>query len=377
MKRRVLLCVAGLSPQIVTETVYALWMEARWKPEVIQVLTTQSGLEQVSASLLSQGQDWLGRLCREYRMGEIEFNESNILVIKDSKGHGLEDIRTESDNLCAANTIVDVVRRATLDENTELHVSLAGGRKTMGYYLGFALSLYGRRHDRLSHVLVSQPFEFSRDFFYPSRETRIIQGRVDGNLVELDCHLAEVTLASIPYVRMRHLQREEILQRKMSYAEAVEVANAHIETPVLIIDLAGRRIKIAEKVISLRPSELAMLSVFAKRRQQGLDPTGAPTRVGEEEWAKWYLDEYKLIRLMRDPLANTEITEKALKRGMDYSFFSQKVSKINRIIKGELGTVLAAYYVIGGRGDYARVYGIPVSAENIHFRPISGIQGEN
>ena len=34
----------------------------------------------------------------------------------------------------------------------------------MGFYLGYALSLYGRTQDRLSHVLVSSPYE-SRAYY--------------------------------------------------------------------------------------------------------------------------------------------------------------------------------------------------------------------
>lgn len=39
----------------------------------------------------------------------------------------------------------------------------------MGYYLGYALSLYGRAQDRLSHVLVTERYESLRDFFIPHR----------------------------------------------------------------------------------------------------------------------------------------------------------------------------------------------------------------
>lgn len=65
----------------------------------------------------------------------------------------------------AADAIVELVRRCTQDDQTALHVSIAGGRKTMGFFMGYALSLYGRPQDRLSHVLVSAPFESNHDFY--------------------------------------------------------------------------------------------------------------------------------------------------------------------------------------------------------------------
>ncbi|MBF4102237.1 hypothetical protein INT80_01850 [Gallibacterium anatis] len=45
-----------------------------------------------------------------------------------------------------------------------MHVSIAGGRKTMGFFAGYALSLYGRAQDSLSHVLVSAEYEAIQNF---------------------------------------------------------------------------------------------------------------------------------------------------------------------------------------------------------------------
>lgn len=39
----------------------------------------------------------------------------------------------------------------------------------MGFYIGYALSLFGRPQDKLSHVLVEEAFEQNREFFYPPK----------------------------------------------------------------------------------------------------------------------------------------------------------------------------------------------------------------
>ena len=56
--RRVLLAVSGLSPQIVTETLYALAVAApadeRFVPTEVHVLTTTEGARRVRQSLLSE-----------------------------------------------------------------------------------------------------------------------------------------------------------------------------------------------------------------------------------------------------------------------------------------------------------------------------------
>ena len=43
----------------------------------------------------------------------------------------------------------------------------------MGYYLGYALSLFGRSQDRLSHVLVSDGYEGHPEFYYPSKNSKV------------------------------------------------------------------------------------------------------------------------------------------------------------------------------------------------------------
>jgi len=53
--RRILLCASGLSPQIVTETLYALTLpgEIRVVPTEIHLLTTAEGAERARLTLLS------------------------------------------------------------------------------------------------------------------------------------------------------------------------------------------------------------------------------------------------------------------------------------------------------------------------------------
>jgi CRISPR-associated protein (TIGR02584 family) len=49
-------------------------------------------------------------------------------------------------------------------------MSIAGGRKTMGFYAGYALSLYGRAQDRMSHVLVEESSKLLETFLSNTRK---------------------------------------------------------------------------------------------------------------------------------------------------------------------------------------------------------------
>jgi CRISPR-associated protein (TIGR02584 family) len=150
--RRILVAVTGLSPQIVTETLYALAVAptaSAFIPTEIHLITTRSGAEKARLALLSDEPGWFHRLSRDYALPPIHFTADTIHVLEDAGGRPLEDIRSPEDNRRAADGITGIIREFTADPDCALHVSIAGGRKTMGFFLGYALSLYGRPQDKL------------------------------------------------------------------------------------------------------------------------------------------------------------------------------------------------------------------------------------
>ncbi len=361
--RRVLLAVCGLSPQIVTETLYALAADehAPFIPTEVHLITTAEGARRAELSLLSDDLGWFHRLCKDYRLPGITFNRHHIHVMRDAGERGMDDIRTRQDNHDAANFITDQVRHFSADPDCALHVSIAGGRKTMGFYLGYALSLYGRAQDRLSHVLVSDPFESSWDFFYPTPYSRVLQTR-DGKLA--DTAMAQVTLAEIPFVSLRHGLPVALLAGHASFDETVAAARAALAPPALTLDLARKRIVAGGKTIDLPPAELALLAVFARRLLKGEPPLPAPPKGGADpDWATRYLHEYRAIT---GTLADTDTTLKALRCGMEGDDFSQRKSKLDKRLKNALGVAAEAYRIKDG-GTRPRRYALTLSADAVRF----------
>ncbi len=351
--RRILVAVTGLSPQIVTETLYALAVKAttRWMPERICLITTAKGANQARLSLLGpDGQ--VARLIGDYGLPPVVFDEDDILVLRDETGRPLDDIRTPEDNERAGDFILEQVRLLTEQPETELHVSIAGGRKTMGFYLGYALSLYGRPRDRLSHVLVSMPFESHWDFFYPppaDTDVPAIQ-LPDGTLA--DPRTAHVMLAEIPFVRMRHGLDQRLLDGAASFAEVVESAQRALAPASLEIDLVGQHIRAGGETLQIPPRELAFLSWFARMRVAGEGPIPAPVGEGDfamPDYVEPFLDEYQEIR-------DAEIsgTRKRFEQenGMSKKFFNEAKSKLKRKLTDTLGKDMAERYCVrsAGRG---------------------------
>ena len=68
--RNILLCVAGLTPQIITETLYAL-TQRRQNPmrvDEIRVITTLPGQDKLLKSLLDPQEGKFFAFCRDYRI---------------------------------------------------------------------------------------------------------------------------------------------------------------------------------------------------------------------------------------------------------------------------------------------------------------------
>ncbi len=365
--RRIFLAVTGLSPQIVTETLYALAHpgagRAPFVPTEIHVITTRQGAEHVRLNLLSEKPGWFHRLCNDFDLPEITFTTDHVHVLMNSHGNPMDDIRTPDDNEAAADFITDKVRELTSATDSALHVSIAGGRKTMGFYLGYALSLYGRPQDRLSHVLVSAPYESHPEFYYPTPYECIIQTRGD-KPIPLDCRKASVELAEIPFVRLRHGMDERLAQGATSFSKSVASAQRVLGPADLVIDQRKRCIEACGQVTELPPAELALLAVFARQALNGGEALPAPQKgLPDAAWATRYLSE---LRAITGEMADLDQTERALRSGMDGEYFSSRLSKLRRMLKKAFGPAAQPYLIHDG-GTRPHRYRLALPQQAVRF----------
>jgi CRISPR-associated protein (TIGR02584 family) len=226
-KERVLISVIGMSPAILTETLWALrHQEESFIPTKIIVLTTSDGKNRLQTHLLGDDKHKGAYFsyCEDYGLSDTLFSAASIRVVKNDQGQELKDIVTDHDNECVANTISKLVKQYTDQGNTAIHLSLAGGRKTMGYYAGYALSLFGREQDRLSHVLVDSQYEACGDFYYPTPYDLNVTHRSDSK-EKYNAKFASVSLAEIPFVRVRQNIPPVLMRGDITFNRAVEMAN--------------------------------------------------------------------------------------------------------------------------------------------------------
>ncbi|MCS7042806.1 MAG: CRISPR-associated ring nuclease Csm6 [Bryobacteraceae bacterium] len=355
--------MTGLSPQVVTETLYALAVQRKpaWIPQELRLVTTAEGAERARLTLLDRKAGWFHRMRREYRLPEMKFDASCIRVVRDAEGRPLADIRTAPDNMAAADFLLREIRSITRDPRAELHVSIAGGRKTMGFFAGYALSLCGRPQDVLSHVLVDPPFESHPGFFYPTRAPHVIHTPPPESR-PLDASQARVTLAEIPFVRLRELLERGAGEEDGGFAEAVNAVQREV-SPTLSFDCTRGAVRASGMDVRMRPAELAFYAMIARAAKEG---HGVPCPSGgeDEPLARAFLAEYERCAGSRD----IERTRKALKKGMDREYFLERASRVNKALREALGEARAYAYQIHPAGRRMETeYRLGLDPESIHF----------
>lgn len=347
-EKRILLAVGGMSPQILTETLYALAVDnpEPFIPTEVHLISTVSGAKKAALELLHSKTGKFHQLCRDYGLENICFNAESIIVISDENGTLLDDIKTPAQNQAAADFITRVVSRLTHDENTALHVSIAGGRKTMGYYLGYALSLYGRPQDRLSHVLVTERYENLRDFFYPTPDSLVIYDRDNQ---ALDAHEAKVMLAQIPFVRLRRGIPQELLNGQTSFNDSIRFAQRLEAEPRLLIDLNKKRLFAYELEIDLTEINFAF---YLWMIEETVTKAGVILRHKKPslDYGDSFLSLYKsLFTEMKDLIQKTEDSFNNSK-GMKATWLSERRTAVNNAFEKALGETAAQAFMVQTQG---------------------------
>jgi len=275
VRKNILLCVAGMTPQIVTETLYALTQKQGERVDEIRVITTLAGRNRLMADLLDPERGQFFAFCRDYGIAPaaMRFNESLISLLRLPDGQHPEDIRSAVDNEHAADQICEIVSELARDPQTRLHASVAGGRKTMSIYLTVAMQLFARSWDRMSHVLVSPNFEASNDFYYipPSPREIEVRDRQSGEVKRVSTASAEIHLADIPFIRLRGVLSGWLGDDRPSYGEMVTRTQSDLDLMEtmhdLKLDLRARTVRVGDREAKLAEREFFIYLLFAWLRR--------------------------------------------------------------------------------------------------------------
>ncbi|MCF8081200.1 MAG: TIGR02584 family CRISPR-associated protein, partial [Desulfobacterales bacterium] len=266
--KNILLAVTGLSPQVITETLYALHQNRRPVHE-IQAITTRDGKDRILSNLLGGGEGHFYRYLKEYGMPAdgIEFGPGNIHVVRDETGVEIADIETESDNEQLLKQCMHLAFRFTRDPETAVFFSVAGGRKTMSSCLTLAAQMYGRSQDRLYHVLISPQFESSRNFFYPPKTPVPIELRNErGETYHMNTRYARVNLIHMPFFSIRGHLSLEFLNAPQDPGTLM-LSLVREQKDRLVVNLVTGKVVFKGLELDMMPARMALYAFFAFRKK--------------------------------------------------------------------------------------------------------------
>lgn len=361
-KRRILLAVAGGSPAILTETLYALAKETNppYLPTEIHIITTTKGRQSLQPLLGENSK--ISALAQDYGLELPNIPEGNIHVITDVSGKPLFDITTAADNESAADKITDKVRELTKDDTASIYVSIAGGRKTMSYYLGYAMSVFGRVQDRMSHVLVDDKY-MSEDFYYPTPQPQMCKP-FRGE--PFDASQVTVKLGELPFIRLRDGLTDDLLNKaEISYSNIITIAQRQL-APISVRVVLGKEPKLfcGGEEIKLPPAQLALYVWMLQRHKTGKLAVTFTDKATKIALAEEFKAVYAEISDESEHYVNATQTIKSI----DTDYFGAPRTNINKKLSVTLGKPKAkAYLLMSGGSKNAMHYRLSDELKPTHI----------
>lgn len=270
-KRIILVSAMGTSPAVLTNMVWGLAHQKHSiVPDEIVVFITKSGKELLIQRLFDDGvwNEMRSNLKREKIEidGKLVFGATSIRVIPDAEGNEIEDLRTGEDNLRAADFMLSQLRQYTEDSETELHVSIAGGRKTISALLFSCMTLLGREQDKVYHVLLPPVFEQGVEppFFFPE-PGKTYTAKATGK--KYKANKVQSELFEVPFVRMRGWYQDKFKDIPPSYRTLISkvqtIAPPAVTYPEIEIDAWNGWVTLNGRQVAMSRPCFAMLLLLA------------------------------------------------------------------------------------------------------------------
>lgn len=329
---KVLICIIGKSPQIVTESLYFLVYRQGIEIDRVLVITTSdcySEVKQKTSIALVNFYD------------EFKLNNKPALELYEAVDEFYENKKDSS----LTALIYKIIQGEKLRGNN-LHCIISGGRKTMSVDLAIALSIFGNESDKMYHVIASAEFVASQNY-YPKSENEANQ----------------LQFYEKPFVRLKLNNFAESNERFEKLFESVQKElDSRIELPILEIYPQNRRIAIEGKVIQFQPLPFAVYMFYAKN-------AGKFIRGGKSFSDKHLAEIWETYTKYAPSYGHMQrVNASSLREGcVNYELVQKSISTIrNQILQALDNDILGDFYIINAIGNYAdKKYGIKIPKNRV------------
>ncbi len=266
----VLISVVGMSPAVVTETIWALHTEEpAFVPDEVKLFTTRKAWENASKALLSRenGRSIWDEL--QQKIGKEMILKKHIF--EDLQGGELEDIVTDNDQELVADQLLKGVReyKNPQQEVCRVVASLAGGRKSMSALMYAVMSLAAEADDMITHVLADEQASACRNFFFPEQECQQLTAKINGQEQPFTAADVRLSLAAIPFVPLASLVKNSDFDASGSFSRLVEktsrvVAKVGPAQTQIRISKSQCKVFINDNALLLTADQFVLMAIMAE-----------------------------------------------------------------------------------------------------------------
>ena len=383
--KNILLISSGLSPQVITESLYYHnHSKNPIKIDEVHVITDSTGSKLIKNNLFT-GPGWYHQYLKDYDIEKdsIKFDMDTVYVLKDKSGKPLKDLLTVTANSSAITQIFSIVENLTDNTNNRVIANVAGGRKTMSVIIGQAIQFYGKETDLLTHVIIEEQFLRLQDFYYPPPKKTM---RKIGDK-SIDYSKIKIYLNELPFIRLRPALGKLIKHtHDHSLMDLVSIAQKHIDDLIKPITIVANRYhsKITVNDYSIKLSKknmaiyMALLSLVKNNYCEDGKEIGFINiyNMIEKNFIMLYMEYYEKLHSPKSVLLLKEkerlADKKEMQRFYTINWVQETRSKINRCLREHLPPHLYAVTQIITSGKYGdKYYGIPLMKESIDISSFS------
>lgn len=290
--RTVLVACTGLSPAVLTETVWALAQEnPPVIPDRIVVITTLTGQKKLTEHLFGPDEIW--RQLRTALLGQktdtdprLDFDTTpdRVKVVHRRTGTRrvpLDELATAGDHTAFADAVTQELWAHTSQPDTRVIASLAGGFKTMSALMLSAMQLLANPGDRVTHVLLGGGFEATEPpFYFPTQSHQKLTGKFTKQALLAADAAKFIQHIDVPVIPLRRWFAEALNRKPPSYEtlvnSSIQALNSHLDdirlelSPVALPSARDKHwMKLNGAEHPLSPDRYVYLRFFAEQISSG------------------------------------------------------------------------------------------------------------